>query len=122
MEQLYKEYRNIAEIYIVYTREAHPEDGRQSRSNIRDKVIYNTPKSLADRAKIATDCIKGLKLSIPCLLDDMKDTVNKVYTSSPSRACLIGKDGKFVYVSQAGPHGVKPAEIVQALKKLKAGE
>ena len=118
MEALYREYKDRAHFYLVYVREAHPSDGRQSGANTRDKVIYKTPKTLKERAKIASDCVKSLKLSMPCLLDDMENTVQKLYRGWPARTCIVNSDGKIVYVNRPSPRGVNPPEIEKALKQV----
>jgi len=117
METLYREYKDKVKFYIVYVKEAHPDDGWQLNSNKRAKVIYDTPKTLKERAKIASDCVKDLKMTIPCLIDDMKDTVQKTYKGWPARAFLIGTDGKILFASKGGPRGVTPKEIEKALKE-----
>ena len=118
METLYREYKDRVQFYLVYVREAHPDDGWQLPANQRQQVIYNTPKQLAERAKIATACIKNLKLSLPVLLDNMDDKVQKTYRAWPARACLVGADGKIVFLSPSSPNGVNPPDIKRALEKL----
>ncbi|KAA0240255.1 MAG: hypothetical protein EDM74_01475, partial [Armatimonadetes bacterium] len=39
MEKWYQATKTQADFYIVYIREAHPEDGRQVQANRRDGVI-----------------------------------------------------------------------------------
>jgi hypothetical protein len=115
LDALYREYKDQAQFILVYVREAHPSDGRQSGANRRDKVVYKTPKTLAERAKIASDCVKNLKLSMPCLLDDIDNTVQKQYQGWPARACIVDSSGKIVYASKPDPRGVNPQEIKKAL-------
>ena len=115
---MFQTYKDRIEFFVVYIREAHPSDGWQMPVNERQGVVYKSPTTAAERALVATDCLAGMKLSVPCLLDDMKDTVEKAYAGWPVRACLIGKDGKVVYYSSQGPAGFRSAEITAALKKL----
>jgi hypothetical protein len=118
LETLYRRYGNRAQFYLVYVREAHPADGRQVPQNERDGVIVDTPQTLQERAQAASGCVKTMQLGMPVLLDDMADTVERAYGAWPSRACVVGVDGRFSYVSRAGPNGVNPAEIGQALESL----
>ncbi len=119
MEKLYKDYKDACEFYVVYIREAHPTDGWQVPQNEKQGVEYKTPKTYEDRCKVASDCIKNLKLSMPALVDDMSDTAEKAYSGWPDRLFLVGKDGKLLYVGGQGPRGFKPDELEAELKKLK---
>jgi hypothetical protein len=118
LETLYREYKDQAQFFLVYVREAHASDARQSGSNKRDGVIYKTPKTLGERAEIASDCVKSLKLSMPVLLDDMDNTVQRLYQGWPARSCIINPDGKIAFINNPGPRGVDPTVIEKALKPL----
>ena len=113
---MYRAYKDKLEFLFVYVREAHPEDGRQSKSNIRDNVVYKKPKSLKERAKIANDCIKSLNLTMPFLVDNLDDSVQKKYRGWPARACLVNAEGKIAFISRPGPMGINPSEIEKVLK------
>jgi type I thyroxine 5'-deiodinase len=88
-------------------------------ANQKAGINYNQPKTYDERCKVASDCIKNMKLSIPALVDDMKDTAEKAYSGWPDRFFLLGKDGKLVYCGGQGPRGFKPDEVEAELKKLK---
>jgi len=118
MAALYREYGDRIQFYLVYVREAHPSDGRQTASNVREKIIYETPKSLADRAKIARDCVRKLGLDMPCLLDGMDNAVQKRYRGWPARACVVASDGTIAFASRPGPRGINPPEVRNALEEL----
>lgn len=62
--------------------------------------------------------MKDLKLTIPCLVDDMNNTAQKAYAGWPDRLYVVGKDGKVAFKGDLGPKGFKPAEAEAALKKL----
>lgn len=115
---MYRAYKDKVLFYLVYVKEAHPSDGRQTKSNIRANVVYTSPKTLRERAGIATDCVKSLKLEIPCLLDDMDNTVQKMYKGFPARACIVNPDGTIAFISKPGPRGIRPEEIRKALQAL----
>lgn len=115
---MFQQYKNRVAFFLIYIREAHPTDGWQVRANLRDDVLYTSPKALNDRALIASDCLKGLKLTLPCLLDDMKGTANRDYAAKPARICIVKKDGTVHYYGERGPRGFKPHEAKAALSKL----
>jgi hypothetical protein len=81
-------------------------------------VIYKTPKTTEERAKIATDCVDKLKITIPCLLDDMKNTVDKAYQGAPDRLCVVDINGKVAYYGARGPWGFKPRDAKKALDEI----
>lgn len=75
-------------------------------------------RTYEERVKVAGECLKDLKLSIPCLVDDMQNTAQKAYAGWPDRIYVIDKDGKVAYRGEPGPRGFRPAEAEEALKKL----
>ena len=75
LNQVYEKFRDRADFWWIYTREAHASDSsRPSR-----KVKIEQHKSFEDRRKAAASCTKNIKLEIPMLVDDMKDTVTDAY-------------------------------------------
>lgn len=76
------------------------------------------PKTSDERGKIATDCKTKLGLSIPFVLDDMKNSVNAVYAGWPDRLYIVGKDGKIAYKGKPGPRGFNVKEMTERLDGL----
>ncbi len=111
MERLYSTYKDRASIYIVYILEAHPSDGRRG-------ILVEQPKSYEERVKVAGDCMADLKLSIPCLVDDLQNTVQKAYAGWPDRLYVIDAEGKVAFRGEPGPRGFHPAAAEAALKPL----
>lgn len=103
---------------MVYISEAHPDDGWQTKANEEEGVVYKTPKTMAERAKIAAACVKKMKLTFPCIIDDIKDTTGKAYSGSPSRICLVGRNGKILSASTPGPRGIDIDKIEKVLKLI----
>lgn len=64
---------------------------------------------------MASECAKLLELSIPFLVDDMKDTANMEYAAWPDRLYVIDASGKILYKAGRGPWGFKPEEARKAL-------
>ena len=102
----------------MYIGEAHPSDGRQVPQNERDKVVYKTPTTLAERQAIAKGCLAAMKLTMPCVLDNMQDTTGKAYRAWPARLCIVDVDGKIGYYSGPGPGGFKPRDAETALQAI----
>lgn len=103
---------------MIYVKEAHAADARPMAANEKQGINYKTPKTLRERANIASDCIKSLDMKFSCLLDDMDDSTQKIYRGWPARAVLVDKEGKVFYASTPGPRGVNSMEIKQAMERL----
>ncbi|MBI3096906.1 MAG: deiodinase [Planctomycetes bacterium] len=101
----------------MYIREAHPSDGWQMPQNQKDGVVYKDPKTEEEREEVASDCVKSLKLPIPCLIDDMKNTAGTAYSGWPDRIYIVGTDGRIVYKGDPGPKGF---DVEAAREKFKA--
>lgn len=119
---MYQTYKEKADFYIVYILEAHPTDGWQVPQNERENVEYAQPKTYEERVKVAGDCMKGLKITIPCLVDDMKNSAQKGYAGWPDRFYVVDKSKKVAFKGDPGPAGFKPKDAEDALKKLLEGK
>jgi len=102
----------------VYILEAHPSDVWQMQSNIKDQVVFASPKNEDEREYIAGACVRKLGIKFPALIDGFDNTVEKAYTGWPDRMYLIDTQGRVVYKSRPGPFGFKPDELKSALAKL----
>lgn len=103
---------------MVYITEAHPSDVWQMKSNIKDKVIFASPKNEEERALIAGACVRKLQLKMPAVLDEFGNSTEQAYTGWPDRIYLINSRGKVAYKSKPGPFGFKPDELKNALVSM----
>lgn len=80
--------------------------------NDRDGITPTEPKTEAERQKVASDCVKSLKLPMPCLLDGMDNAAQRAWAGWPDRLYLVDHTGKVTYQGEPGPRGfqVKPWE------------
>ena len=117
MEKLEKTFGKDVQFFLVYIREAHPTDGRQVRTNLRDQVLFKQPKSLEERETVAKQMCSKLDINLPTLMDRLDDKVNKAYSASPDRIYLVGKDGKIAYKGGQGPWGFRPDELEKAIQQ-----
>jgi type I thyroxine 5'-deiodinase len=102
---------------VVYIQEAHPTDGWQMPSNLKDRVLVASAKSFAARDEAANSCVRKLGIEIPALVDDIADTAERAYTAWPDRLYVIDRQGRVAYKSKAGPFGFHPDAMAQALAK-----
>ncbi len=126
MEALYKAYKGKAQFFLVYLREAHPSRAKPSAGTPKAKAPAKRPgrvsiaqhKTMSERVIAADKCMKGMKLTIPILLDSIEAEYIKAYTGFQAGTVVIDIDGKIAYWTRGGPWGCKPAEAEAALKKL----
>ena len=104
--------------YAVYILEAHPTDIWTMQSNVKDNVLFASPKNDAERENVANACVRKLGIKFPAIIDGFDNTTEKAYTGWPDRLYLISSDGKVLYKSKPGPFGFKPEQLEAAIKKL----
>lgn len=88
------------------------------QSNIKDKVVFASPKNEEERAFIAGACVRKLNLKFPAVLDEFGNSTEQAYTGWPDRIYLIDSHGKIAYKSTPGPFGFKPDQLGAALQQL----
>ncbi len=115
---MYENHKDQVEFFLVYIREAHPTDGRQSDANVRQNILVKQPTTYIERIAVAKTMCTKLDLKLPPLIDHLNDQVNQAYNAEPDRLYLVGIDGKIAYQGGHGPRGFKPAELEQAIKKV----
>jgi hypothetical protein len=116
LEELYDQHGAEVAFFIVYIREAHPEDGWVLEENREDEIAVVDPTSLAERAEAAEACVLRLRTRLPVLLDDVDDEVALAYGGWPDRLYLIGRDGNVAFQGGRGPDGFKPEELGAAIE------
>jgi len=104
----------------VYITEAHPTDVWQMQSNIRDQVLFASPKSEEERALIAGACVRKLGIKFPAVLDEFGNSTERAYTGWPDRIYLIDPQGRVAYKSKPGPFGFKAELLETALARMVA--
>jgi thiol-disulfide isomerase/thioredoxin len=109
-----KHGKNVA-FLLVYIREAHASNNWQSTINEREDVKLTEPKTLAEREQHADLCRRKLSLHFPTAVDDLHNTVEKLYHAWPSRAFLVGRDGVILWSSLLDELSFRPAELESAI-------
>ncbi len=118
LNKLYAEYKNRVDFLIVYITEAHPSDVWQMESNIKDKVVFASPKDEEERTLVAGACVRKLGIEIPAVVDEFGNSTEQAYTGWPDRLYLINARGRIAYKSKPGPFGFKSDELRTAIEKL----
>lgn len=102
IEKLYASHKDRAHFYVVYIREAHPNEPR-------NKFQIPQPKTLEERQEVAADFAAALKLTLPVLVDSMDDQAGTPYAGWPDRVYIIDAEGKIALKGGPGPGGFLPA-------------
>lgn len=108
---MYQEFKDRADFYVIYIREAHAADAWQLPDNLTDKVIFPTPTDYFQRGATAQACVRDLGIELPALLDSMDNATETAYTAWPDRIYLIDKQGIVRHKSGPGPFGFKPGAL-----------
>ena len=103
---------------MVYITEAHPSDVWQMQSNVKDSVVFASPKNEEERAFIAGACVRKLGIKFPAVLDEFGNSTEQAYTGWPDRIYLIDGSGHIAFKTKPGPFGFKPDDLAAALGKL----
>jgi type I thyroxine 5'-deiodinase len=105
---------------VVYVTEAHPSDVWQMQSNIKEKIVFASPRNEDERAFIAGACVRKLGIKFLAVVDEFGNSTEQAYTGWPDRLYLIDRQGKVAYKSKPGPFGFKPDELATALSRVTA--
>ena len=85
------------------------------QSNVKDKVLFASPRDEAERFSVAGSCVRKLHIKFPALIDGFDNRVESAYTGWPDRLYLIGQGGRVLYKSKPGPFGFLPDDLAGAI-------
>jgi type I thyroxine 5'-deiodinase len=100
----------------VYILEAHPTDVWQMQSNVKDGVLFHSPRDEAERYSVAGACVRKLGIKFPALVDGFDNRVESAYTGWPDRMYLMAPGGRVLYKSKPGPFGFHPEDLAKAIQ------
>ena len=117
LERLHNRFGEDVAFFIVYIKEAHPEDGWVLEENRDEGIALTDPTTADERADAAATCAIRLKTTIPVLLDGADDMVAAAYGGWPDRLYLIDRDGQVAFQGEEGPSGFRPKELEAAIER-----
>jgi type I thyroxine 5'-deiodinase len=88
------------------------------QSNIKDRVVFVSPKNQAERAAVAGMCMRKLGIRFPAVLDEFGNSTERAYTGWPDRIYLIDSQGRIAYKSKPGPFGFSADSLGTALAEM----
>ena len=103
---------------MVYIQEAHPSDAWQMDVNVKQGVVFATPKTSGEREAVAGSCVRKLGIEIPALVDDLGDSVEAAYPGWPDRLYVIDRNGRVAFKSAPGPYGFRPQGVAETLQRV----
>jgi len=116
LHELWDQYRDQVAFFVVYIKEAHPENGWVVSSNRAQGIMVTDPISDNERREVATECSLKLDIRIPVLLDALNDRVACAYGAWPDRLYLVSRDGRIAWQGGPGPVGFRPDELESAIR------
>ena len=116
LEELHRRHGENVAFFVVYIREAHPEDGWVLAENRDEGIALGDPETPDERAAAAQACVRRLRTRIPALVDGLDDAVASAYGGWPDRLYLIGRNGRIAFQGDVGPDGFEPAELAAAIE------
>ena len=117
LNEIYREFKDDIQFYLIYIREAHAADGWQTPQNLYEDIIFDEPTSDDERAEVGHACQIGLDLKYPMLIDSIDNDVDNKYVGQPIRLYVIDPDGILTYVGDRGPRGFDPESWVEAIRQ-----
>ena len=114
LQAAYDQFRDRADFYWIYIREAHPIGSRRPARHVR----IEQPKTFDQRSAVATQCSGDLKLDIPVLVDGMDDPAARSYAAFPDRLYILGSDSRVAFQGGRGPRGFSVEEMTKTLAEL----
>jgi len=101
----------------VYIQEAHASDVWQMQANVKQGVVFTSPRSFDERTQIADSCVRRLNIKIPALIDGFDNRIEMAYTGWPDRLYVIDREGRVAYKSRPGPFGFHPEDMEAAIRE-----
>jgi predicted Zn-dependent protease len=110
-------YGKQAQFVLVYIREAHADDNWESSRNVREGVNLKPASTMGEKQERATMCTRKLHLPFTAVVDGLDGAVEKAYHAWPSRALVVGTDGRVLYTTRLTELDFHAGEMEQAMLK-----
>lgn len=84
--------------------------------NAEAGIVLDQPRTAEQRRDVARQCCEKVRYTMPCVVDDMSNSVDAAYAAWPERLFIVGADGRIAYAGGRGPWGYKPREVERWLR------
>ena len=116
LKALYQRYGKRVPFFLVYIREAHATNDWQSTRNVREGVAIAPATNIEEKQNHAAMCSRNLHLQFPALVDGMDGVTEAAYAAWPSRAFVIGADGRVRYSTRLSQQEFRAEEMEGELR------
>jgi tetratricopeptide (TPR) repeat protein len=116
LKTMYQRYGKRVPFFLVYIREAHATDDWQSTRNVREGVAIAPATTIEEKQDHAVMCSRNLHLQFPALVDGMDGATEAAYAAWPSRAFVVGLDGRIRYSTRLSQQEFRAEEMEGALR------
>jgi tetratricopeptide (TPR) repeat protein len=120
LKDLYRRYGSKAPFLLVYIREAHTNANWQSTRNTREDINMAPAADITEKKTHAAVCTRKLHLPFPALVDGMDKAVEMAYAAWPSRAFVVGTDGRILYSTRLTELDFHEGDMESALRQAVA--
>ena len=90
----------------------------QVGSNIKDDVLFASPRTDDERTSTASACVRKLGLRLPALVDGIANGTERDYTGWPDRMYLLDRNGRIAFKTDPGPFGFSTRQLERALQRM----
>jgi tetratricopeptide (TPR) repeat protein len=118
LKSMYARYGSSVPFLLVYIREAHADASWQSTRNVRDGITLPPATTLSAKNDHAAMCSRTLHLPFPSVVDGMDNAVERAYNAWPSRAFIVGIDGRLMYSTRLTELDFHPDEMESVLREV----
>jgi tetratricopeptide (TPR) repeat protein len=117
----FQRYGRQVRFLLVYIREAHADGDWQSTRNVREGITVAPAGTMQDREEHALMCKRELHVNFDTLVDSMDGGAEAAYAAWPSRAFVIGRDGRIRYSTRLTQQDFRAEEMEEALQEAISG-
>jgi tetratricopeptide (TPR) repeat protein len=118
LKSMHERYRARVPFLLVYIREAHTGNDWQSTRNQREAVNIGPAATMPEKEQHAAMCSRKLHFTFPAVVDGMDGKVEAAYGAWPSRAFVIGSDGRVMYSTRLTELDFHADEMDAVLRRL----
>jgi len=87
-------------------------------SNREEQLVFNQPKTFAERKALADILVERLGYRMPLAIDSIDGRAEKAFAAWPERIYILGPGGRVLYKGDMGPFGFNPGEAAKVLAAL----
>jgi tetratricopeptide (TPR) repeat protein len=122
LKTMHERYGSRVPFLLVYIREAHAGNNWQSTRNLREDVNLAPAATIAEKQEHASLCSRKLHLTFPAVVDGMDGKVEAAYGAWPSRAFVVGPDGRVLYSTRLTELDFHAEEMDSVLRRLASNQ